>query len=173
MIGSKKKYRSRSTSASSQDSFSSGSYSGNETYQKTPLPRVLFWLKKVWRKLRRLPTYWNIFYTFSKQASFGRTFLVPECVLIVQGPMLWYWNILAQKLGKKWASFAQNIASLTIYWRTTLVFKKNVSFRLISETETMSLFFETCSNEIGRNLRIKIYIIWSNLSYYLKWFQML
>jgi hypothetical protein len=37
MIGSKKKYRSRSTSASSQDSFSSGSYSGKLSF---PLERT-------------------------------------------------------------------------------------------------------------------------------------
>ncbi len=39
MIGSKKKYRSRSTSASSQDSLSSGSYSGSSNEEDAASPR--------------------------------------------------------------------------------------------------------------------------------------
>eukprot|EP00094_Tigriopus_californicus_P009289 TCALIF_08955-PB protein Name:"Similar to AHCYL2 Putative adenosylhomocysteinase 3 (Homo sapiens)" AED:0.20 eAED:0.21 QI:250/0.77/0.8/1/1/1/10/349/585 len=38
-VGSRKKYRSRSTSASSQDSFSSGSYSGSSSDEETVSPR--------------------------------------------------------------------------------------------------------------------------------------
>ena len=39
MVGSKKKYRSRSTSASSQDSLSSGSYSGSSSDEEQGSPR--------------------------------------------------------------------------------------------------------------------------------------